>query len=162
VEGDEEWRNDKPPTSFLIAPFDARVRLTTEPTTPELEAWMAQFGFPHGATAAGFGAVDDDELDALLAGLPAGPAQFHWVFEFELDEYRLECQRKWRCENDLWVPTDETRLLESGPDPYAGRFAVDGPARTRADVRAEWLKVRAAMLGASAAEAAMDAYRKAC
>lgn len=162
VEGEEEWRNDKPASSFLIAAADARVRLATDPTTPELEAWMAQFGFPHGATAGAFAAVDDPELDALLAGLPAGPTTYHWVFEFQLDEYRLECQRKWRCENDIWVPTGETRLIEGGPTPYAGRFAVDGPARTRADVRAVWLQVRAALANSSTAEAAMDAYRKAC
>ena len=123
---------------------------------------MAPFGFPHGATPAAFGAVDDAELAALLAGLPDGPAQFHWVIEFELAEYRLECERKWRCENDLWVPTGETRLLESGPTPYAGRFAVDGPARGREDVRVAWLQVRAALLGASAADAAREAYRKGC
>jgi hypothetical protein len=123
---------------------------------------MAPFGFPHGATAAAFAAVDDAQLDTLLAGLPSGPSAFHWVIEFELHEYRLECQRKWRCENDVWVSTDETRLLESGPDPYAGRFPIDGPSRTRADVRAAWLQVKAAMVGASTAEAAMDAYRKAC
>lgn len=123
---------------------------------------MAAFGFPHGATAAGFGAVDEAELDALLAGLPEGPTTYHWVFEFELSEYRLECERKWRCENDMWVPTDETRLNEAGPTPYAGRLSVDGPSRTRADVRAEWLKVRQALVGASADEAAMDAYRRDC
>jgi hypothetical protein len=123
---------------------------------------MAPFGFPHGATAAGFGAIDDAALDALLAGLPAGPSTFHWVFEFELDEYRLECERKWICRNDVWVSTDETRLQETGPTPNAARIAVDGPARTRDDVRRAWLQVRGAMIGAATAEAAMDAYRKAC
>jgi hypothetical protein len=162
VEGDEEWRNDKPPQSFLVPNPDSRVRMTCEPTSPELEAWMATFGFPHGATAAGFGAIDEAALDALLAGLPEGPTTYHWVFEFELSEYALECQRKWRCENDAYVPTDETRLIENGPTPNAGRFAVDGPTRTRQDVKAAWLQVRAALLGASAAEAAMDAYRRAC
>ncbi|HEY8239100.1 MAG TPA: hypothetical protein VIF63_06670 [Candidatus Limnocylindrales bacterium] len=162
VEGDEEWRNDKLATTFLIAPADARVRLTADPTTAALEAWMAPFGFPHGATAAGFGAIDDAALDALLAGLPAGLSTFHWVFEFELDEYRLECERKWICRNDVWVSTDETRLQETGPTPNAARVAVDGPARTRDDVRRAWLQVRGAMIGAATAEAAMDAYRKAC
>ncbi len=123
---------------------------------------MSTFGFPHGATGAGFGAIEEAELDALLAALPEGPAAYHWTFEFELAEYGLECQRKWRCENDRYVPTDETQLLENGLTPYAGRFAVDGPARTRQDVKAAWLQVRAALLGASAAEAAMDAYRRAC
>lgn len=162
VDGDEEWRNDTPPASFLLVPPNSRVRLTCEPTTPELDAWMAPFGFPHGATLPGFAEVGDDRLDELLAGLPDEPAEFHWVFEFELDGYDLECQRKWVCTKGAWIPTDEKRLLESGPTPYGARLAVDGPSRTRADVRDEWIKVRTAITNAGAAVAAMEAYRKGC
>ena len=92
----------------------------------------------------------------------AARSRFTGRFEFELDEYRLECQRKWVCKAGVYVPTKETRVDQIGPDPYAGRYVVDGADRTVEDVRKIWRDARTALNGAESNVAAMDRYRAAC
>ncbi len=162
MDGDEQWRNDKAPATFLVPPADGKVQIAAEPTTPALDAWLDGFGFPRGAPFDDFVGIDDDELDALLGAFPSGDLEIHWVIEFRLDEYRLECERKWVCTDGVYVPTKTTRVLESGPDPYAGRYAVDGPARTIEDVRKIWRDARTALNGAESNLRAMDDYRTSC
>ena len=161
-DGDEEWREDKAPGYFLIPPADGKVTIESDPTTPALDAWLAEFGFPRGAPFDRFTALDERALDALLDGLPTDPATIHWVIQFALIEWRLACERKWVCENDVYVPTDDRRILESGPNPFLGRYAVDGPASTVDDVRKRWQEAQAALVAAESAVEAMDAYRRAC
>lgn len=161
-DGDEEWRGDKPAATFLVPPADGKVHIAADPSTPALEAWIAAFAFPTGAPFDQFVGIDDHELDDLLAGFPDGGTEVHWKLEFELDEYRLECQRKWVCRAGVYVPTKETRVDESGPDPYAGRYVVDGPDRSVEDVRKIWRDARTALNGAESNVAAMDRYRSAC
>jgi hypothetical protein len=175
-DGDEEWRQDKPPAAFLIPPDDSKVKITADPTTPALEAWLDSFGIPRGVPLPAFIAVDTGvgpsapagaagppppSLDDLLAGLP-DPTTIHWRIEIELLEYQLACERKWVCEDGVWVATAEKRIVETGPDPYLGRWAVDGPARPLSDIRRIWDEAQKALAGAESNLAAMDAYRRTC
>jgi hypothetical protein len=162
ADGDEEWRTERGPSSFLVPPPDGKVRITASPSTPALDAFIDGFGLPRGVPLGDFVAVDDEALDRLLDGLPVAPVELHWRLEFELHEFRLECQRKWLCEDGAWVPTDERRLVESGPDPHLARYVVDGPARTIADVRRAWREAQVALNGAEANIAAREAFRAAC
>lgn len=161
-DGDEEWREERPAQSFVVPPADGKVRIASDPTTAPLEAWLFAFGFPRGAPFAAFVGLGDEERDRILDGLPTTPSEMHWTIEFQLDDYRLACQRKWVCEADVWVPTDELRLLQSGPDPYFGRFAIDGPALTVDDVRRIWKDTRAVLVAAEAAVSSMKAYQAGC
>lgn len=161
-DGDEEWREQRPAQTFVIPRADTKIHISSHPTTAALEAWLAPFGFPRGATLAAFVGLTDEERDRLLDGLPVTSSEIHWTIEFQLDDYRLACQRRWVCEADAWVPTDELRLIESGPDPYLGRFAVDGPGRTVDDVRRIWKDARAVLVAAQAAVRSMESYRSGC
>ncbi len=161
-DGDEEWRDERPPQSFVVPPADAKVRISNDRTTAALEAWLYGFGFPRGAPFAAFVELDDEERDRLLDALPGAASEIHWTIEFQLDDYRLACQRRWVCDGGAWVPTPEMRLLESGPDPFPARFAVDGPARTIDDVRRIWKDARAVLVAAEAAVSSMEAYRAGC
>ena len=159
---DEEWREEKPAQTFVVPPADAQVQISCDPTTAALEAWLFTFGFPRGAPIAAFVGLSDDEHEHMIAGLPTAPSEVHWSIEFQLDDYRLACQRKWVCDAGSWVPTDEVRLLESGPDPYLGRYVLDGPALTDADIRRIWAEARAVLVAAQAAVGAVKAYRADC
>jgi hypothetical protein len=86
----------------------------------------------------------------------------HWVIAFEIDVYRLVCERKWVCQDGVYVATGETRVQQSGPDRQVRRFEVDGEGRTAADVRKAWLDARQMLNAAAGSEAAMDTYRANC
>jgi hypothetical protein len=159
---DEEWREEKPAQTFVLPPPDAQVQISSDPTTAALEAWLFTFGFPRGAPIAAFVGLSDGEQESMIAGLPTAPSEIHWTIEFQLDDYRLACQRKWVCDAGSWVQTDEVRMLESGPDPYLGRYVLDGSALTDVDVRRIWAEARAVLVAAQAAVGAMKAYRADC
>ncbi len=160
--GDEEWREERPAQSFVVPPPGAKVHITSDPTTAALEAWLFTFGFPRGAPIPAFALLSNEDRDRMLTGLPTTPTEIDWTIEFQLDDYRLACQRRWVCDAGAWVPTDELRLLESGPDPYAGRYAVDGPELTEEDVRRIWTDARDVLVAAEAVASSMASYRAGC
>jgi hypothetical protein len=138
-----------------------RVVIEADPTTAELEAWLDSFGTPRGIPLGEFLSSEPGRLDALLAGLPAGPAAFHWTILVPLVELALQCQRRWVCEGGAWVPTGDTRVLESDSAAIA-RFTLDGPAISASQARETWDDAVDALRTADGNVQGVDAYRRDC
>ncbi len=158
----DQWREDRPPESFVVPAPDGKVRIEADPTTPAIEAWLDGFGIPRGVPYADFVAVDDQRLDVLLADLPTGSNTYHWAMSFMLHEYVLVCQRRWTCQDGVYVPTNETRIVRTGPADTLGRLTRDGERLTDADIRDLFADVAVALNGAEAAIRRMNAYEAAC
>ena len=161
MDGEEEWRDDKPGATFTIPDPSGRVSIAADPTTPELEAWIESFGTPRGVPCPEFLTLEEEQRDALLAGLPGGPTEYHWSILLPLQELRLQCQRKWICTDGAWAPTGQTRVLESANEAVA-RFTIDGPGITASQVRDKWQDAVDALKAADGNVQAADAFRRDC